>query len=1437
MFEEQLALADSLKKFQWEKYEIYFLDFYVDVDEGSTSETIETPEYIYAASYYVPPVISECWIHDTEANTYTLLLGGPLGGTVRDDGYLIVSWMPTPRLLTYEYERTQTWIPEAQRYAYDTIETHYDFVESARVYDLVTMDIILDLPAVARFPHIGSPGDPIEYDTHADGPTIIHEWSDGYPFGESGRTVTSGTALERHEFIIPDRNAAQLFTSVVDSVDFNTLNPQQQQAIEYLIQKNQVDKLYDALPGDDTITLPNKDNLQITSGVSWDQSRTFLSGEGNDTFDYHSASFGGFAGFAEGFRQSLDGGTDDPNGLNGGDLIKLPGSPSDYIVEVSLTDSWNTTQTTVTSTIKSGQPKFYLDTKNIEKVSFAEQVSNAVSLKSGSVINEMTTLADETYDLSAMTAEADRNWHAVSAIELGIKPADYGQTPVDYEFTNGLYSAWSTNLDPETGAVSETARANAIVLTGTVGGKRTLSVSFRGTDELADVGDYLPFKTHYDKFKPLITALKAYVKDPAIGIQEILVSGHSLGAAMVQYFLSEDFEGVPSSNIKAFTIASPGAEVVPTGVALVNFVHHNDAINTATMLKTRAGGEVIINSPDLDPISAHRTARYLTDLEKLVTFADDSDSPFFTHALAESLRTGDPYTGARVRIGLGSEAVDNISAFADDTYILAGGAEDTLLIDPNNLLASSRARIIDGGTGTDTLKIILPNPIDAQSLKITSFGSGYQIERVIDGQSHSVAFYYNVEKLDVGGKLLKPDGSPFYGQVAGKLSKGYISGATVFADTNPNGALDEGEASSTSDASGSFSLSGGSGPLVAYGGTDTATGLAFKGQLRAPEGSTVITPLTTILALLADVENAEAKILTALGLSSAIDLNNLDPIAATLAVDAAGTAAELSAAKIYDTVITAASAISGATGLPTDQAIQNVFQAVANKITDGALDLTSPAGLASLIVGAAALSNQTLDTALVSGTAVVIANLNAALDQAASGQSGTTFLAEISAVQRVAQGIAADALQSAATDPSTLNAVVVAFTGDALQAVIYDAQSETGDVDGPDVQNAPIARADAFSTDGDTPLAIVTAAGVLANDRDADGDALTAALMAGPAHGTLTLNSNGSFTYTPDTGYSGVDSFSYKASDGSLESEVATVGLVVTAPNRSPVGQADAFEVKEDASVLLDVLKNDYDPDGDALTIALSGARSNLGASLEVVNGQIRYTADADLFDRLPRGSVMDEFTYTISDAGGLSSVAISVKVTVNEAGDNRILLGTNKKDTFTDAGGKDTTYLAGNGNDVVTGKDGADILFGQNGDDNLIGGDGQDCLGGGTGQNVLTGGAGEDTFLFGSGKDRVTDFNPDQDQIRRPASAVFEALVERFGVGDLASGLNQYFARPSKYQFRDMDLNSDRKADAVAITSAQAGGTMILENWTVAKMVEHRYLTQSKQVIGDWLV
>jgi hypothetical protein len=90
----------------------------------------------------------------------------------------------------------------------------------------------------------------------------------------------------------------------------------------------------------------------------------------------------------------------------------------------------------------------------------------------------------------------------------------------------------------------------------------------------------------------------------------------------------------------------------------------------------------------------------------------------------------------------------------------------------------------------------------------------------------------------------------------------------------------------------------------------------------------------------------------------------------------------------------------------------------------------------------------------------------------------------------------------------------------------------------------PSAFDDSYSTYESTALTIA-APGVLSNDTDPDGDVLSAILVSSPAHGTLTVSTDGSFTYAPAANYAGTDNFTYKANDGQADSNIATVSIAI----------------------------------------------------------------------------------------------------------------------------------------------------------------------------------------------------------------------------------------------------------------------------------------------------
>ena len=213
------------------------------------------------------------------------------------------------------------------------------------------------------------------------------------------------------------------------------------------------------------------------------------------------------------------------------------------------------------------------------------------------------------------------------------------------------------------------------------------------------------------------------------------------------------------------------------------------------------------------------------------------------------------------------------------------------------------------------------------------------------------------------------------------------------------------------------------------------------------------------------------------------------------------------------------------------------------------------------------------------------------------------------------------------------------------------------------VNDAPVAVADSYSTPEDTPL-VVTAPGVLANDSDIDVDTLTAIQLTPPSNGTLSLASNGSFTYTPNLDFVGSDSFTYVAFDGVAASAVQTVTIDVTAVNDAPVANSDTGTTDEDTSLTVDVLDNDTDVDDlpadlsldsiDGVTVTSSNATINgIDASSAVSFTSPNVTFDpAGLFDALKASETATVvIDYTMSDDDG-ASASSTLTITVTGAND-----------------------------------------------------------------------------------------------------------------------------------------------------------------------------------------
>lgn len=192
------------------------------------------------------------------------------------------------------------------------------------------------------------------------------------------------------------------------------------------------------------------------------------------------------------------------------------------------------------------------------------------------------------------------------------------------------------------------------------------------------------------------------------------------------------------------------------------------------------------------------------------------------------------------------------------------------------------------------------------------------------------------------------------------------------------------------------------------------------------------------------------------------------------------------------------------------------------------------------------------------------------------------------------------------------------------------------------INQPPTAVGNSYATAEDTPLN-VTAPGVLGNDSDPQGSPLTASLVSGPSHAaSFTLNANGSFSYTPVADYFGPDSFTYRANDGSLNSNAATVSITVNPVNDAPNISGVPLSQTIDELTLYTLDANATDVDGPAGPITFSASDAPAGASLNSSTGLFTWTPSE------AQGPGVYTVIFKATDGAGASS-STSLQLNVNE--------------------------------------------------------------------------------------------------------------------------------------------------------------------------------------------
>ncbi|MBJ7417421.1 MAG: cadherin-like domain-containing protein, partial [Niveispirillum sp.] len=421
--------------------------------------------------------------------------------------------------------------------------------------------------------------------------------------------------------------------------------------------------------------------------------------------------------------------------------------------------------------------------------------------------------------------------------------------------------------------------------------------------------------------------------------------------------------------------------------------------------------------------------------------------------------------GARDRV---PPQVTGVSAPATGTYFPGDSVEINLTFNEAvtvngspalDLLvgSSSRQASYVGGSGGTVLTfryVVGAGDLDSDGISVA--GLIVNAGAIKDAAGNAAQADFVLTGADFGGVLVN--------FVRGKSVDGYISGATVFADANGNGALDAGEASSVTDATGNYAIAGGSGAYIMVGGTDISTGQTFDGVYEAPARATVINPLTSAIVGLAGRQAtasanlaASAQLKSALGIDAGLDLMNVDPLQAATASGvstaqvASAVKAQAEAVKIANLIVDGAAVLNGAAtitlgagkaGLAILDALADAIRAVPAGST---LNLADATTVASILRGAAArLSGVDAGKvgAIAANAGLIIGAANAQVNSAAALTDPMAALTAIARVQVVAQTTTVTALRNG-TAAGNLDAAVAALTGSNLDAAVAGAQVGT----------------------------------------------------------------------------------------------------------------------------------------------------------------------------------------------------------------------------------------------------------------------------------------------------------------------------------------------------------------------------------------------------------
>jgi methionine-rich copper-binding protein CopC len=626
--------------------------------------------------------------------------------------------------------------------------------------------------------------------------------------------------------------------------------------------------------------------------------------------------------------------------------------------------------------------------------------------------------------------------------------------------------------------------------------------------------------------------------------------------------------------------------------------------------------------------------------------------------VVESLATSELSSMVSSRLAdYGVPAADSLAPIFESAVTNVDGSK--IILNFSEALASATAmsgafRVYSGGApNAATAAKVVGNTVELSLMNVVNKGEDVSVRYYAYDQNNAIATNLAVQDLAGNDAVTLLNYISVTNQstgikIAGKVVDGYVAGATVFADANGDGVWNEGEARTTTDSKGNFTLTGAKGAIIGSGGTDLSTGKPFKGTLKAPEGSAMLNPLTTLQQAFVETglsaDAAEKKVTQALGLdSSKLDLNTFDPLA--VAFDSSASSEDKSlaakvqaeAAKVANLMVTGAQTLTGAAGgtdkLSTGQAGDALLKAMVNAINkdaDGVVSLSDTTLLQTVMndaVGQSGDSDLSAASSKVGSIAEAFSAMSAAaasnIDKsvAAGGDVGA-IIANIAQSQVVAQGEMADRMQAAAGN-GDMSGMQSSYTGSAFdtaanKATIGDLNPNSAADDASTNQsNAEAAPVVTETTSGGSSSGGDTGSGSGGTGSGGSGSSDTTAptlSSSTPVDNAtaVAVGANVVLTFSESvTAVTGKNVVIHKTSDDSVvasidaaDSKISIAGGVVTINPSANLANGTEYYVLVDAGAFKDADNNDFA--GQASKTAISFTT----AQLDAPNGPGAITLD-----------------------------------------------------------------------------------------------------------------------------------------------------------------------------------------------------------------------------------